>query len=648
MADENGTDDSGAAPYGRPVSALDEALAMGSHGPMDPRAGAYLEEQTRLARQQAENLREQNAFELSHLRWRRFNDQMKGALQIMAVALGALLVAGIGAAVWNASQAEGLVVDSFTAPPDYVARGMGGDALAADLTHRIQAIRTLAINNSIASSSEVSEGRDDVKVDIPETGVSLGEVWRMLRAWLGHEQHVSGSLREIQDGTLVLNAAFSDGAVVSETGKPTDLDAMETRAAEEIFAHVDPTNIVIYFWTEGRAKEAMAGAANLVSIPARNTAERASEYALWANFTRDAIGDVPLAEARVKVGLALDPKITVAHHELANAEFALGHNEGTLHSEYLALAQNKADQPKILQGGRAFDSTRKNALARVAKILGDFGEAERIACGASCIPDSPAVGAYLDARRHDVRGAYGLLAVARATVSDDPVYAQDATYYAAFDENDWQKAIAAARKRPEALATLVRTGTALGYLDLLNRTGTTPLLAIALAKSGDLAGAQAAIDATPLDCYTCVQARGVIAVEKKDRASAERWFAEAVRQGPSIPFAYLDWARLLAAKGDLNGAIAKLELATDKGPHFADTRELWGELLILTRRSDLASQRFASAAKDAPNWGRLHLKWGEALLWSGDAAGAKKQFAIAGGLFLTAGERSELARVATH
>ena len=53
------------------------------------KADAYLEEQTRLARLQSQNLIEQNAFELSHLRWRRFNDQMKGALQIMVVALGA-------------------------------------------------------------------------------------------------------------------------------------------------------------------------------------------------------------------------------------------------------------------------------------------------------------------------------------------------------------------------------------------------------------------------------------------------------------------------------------------------------------------------------------------------------------------------------
>jgi tetratricopeptide (TPR) repeat protein len=100
-----------------------------------------------------------------------------------------------------------------------------------------------------------------------------------------------------------------------------------------------------------------------------------------------------------------------------------------------------------------------------------------------------------------------------------------------------------------------------------------------------------------------------------------------------------------AAKGDLDGAIAKLEIAHAKGPHFADPLAFWGELLIAKNRSDLALKKFDEAAKYAPNWGRLHLKWGEALLWSGNKGEAKKQFAIAATLDLTSSEKSELAKV---
>ena len=56
---------------------------------------------------------------------------------------------------------------------------------------------------------------------------------------------------------------------------------------------------------------------------------------------------------------------------------------------------------------------------------------------------------------------------------------------------------------------------------------------------------------------------------------------------------------------------------------------MWGEALIAHNRSDLALAKFEEAAKYAPNWKRLHLKWGEALTYLGRKDDAAKQFAIA-------------------
>ena len=122
----------------------------------------------------------------------------------------------------------------------------------------------------------------------------------------------------------------------------------------------------------------------------------------------------------------------------------------------------------------------------------------------------------------------------------------------------------------------------------------------------------------------------------------ERWFGEAVRQGPSLPFGYSEWGQALLAKGDVGRAIAKLSLAHDKGPHFADPLEMWGEALAAKGEPGNALEKFVEADRYAPNWGRLHLKWGEALAKFGDGDGAKTQFAIARGLELTAAERAEL------
>jgi hypothetical protein len=65
---------------------------------------------------------------------------------------------------------------------------------------------------------------------------------------------------------------------------------------------------------------------------------------------------------------------------------------------------------------------------------------------------------------------------------------------------------------------------------------------------------------------------------------------------------------------------------------------------MMQNRSDLALAKFRDANEYAPNWGRLHLKWGEAALYAGDKDSAKKQFAIAAGLDLTAAEKQELSK----
>src|SRR5581483_2073984 len=96
-----------------------------------------------------------------------------------------------------------------------------------------------------------------------------------------------------------------------------------------------------------------------------------------------------------------------------------------------------------------------------------------------------------------------------------------------------------------------------------------------------------------------------------------------------------------------DAAITTFDIAHQKGPHFADPLELWGEALVAKNRSDLALDKFAEAARYAPNWGRLHLKWGEALLWLGRRTEARQQFIAASGLDLSPSDRVVLRRLIT-
>ena len=81
-----------------------------------------------------------------------------------------------------------------------------------------------------------------------------------------------------------------------------------------------------------------------------------------------------------------------------------------------------------------------------------------------------------------------------------------------------------------------------------------------------------------------------------------------------------------------------------KGPKFADRLEMWGEALIAKKQPDQALAKFGEAEKYAPNWGRLHLKWGEALANAGRKDEAQKLYALAAGLDLSNDDKAELAR----
>src|SRR5271154_6688179 len=111
MSQENSEDSANAAGG---QSAAFATLAAASQA----KADTFLDEQTRLARLQSQNLIEQNAFELSHLRWRRFNDRARGVGHVLLTLAGLVLFVIVSAAIWSAAHDRGLVVESFTVPPD--------------------------------------------------------------------------------------------------------------------------------------------------------------------------------------------------------------------------------------------------------------------------------------------------------------------------------------------------------------------------------------------------------------------------------------------------------------------------------------------------------------------------------------------------
>jgi Flp pilus assembly protein TadD len=170
-------------------------------------------------------------------------------------------------------------------------------------------------------------------------------------------------------------------------------------------------------------------------------------------------------------------------------------------------------------------------------------------------------------------------------------------------------------------------------------------VATAYAHVGRLAEAKTLIASTPADCTLCLNARGLIARLEGDWRAVDRWYGEASRIAPSIPFYEAEWAAALLAKGDLDGASARAQEAHRRSPHFPDALELWGEALL--KKGDFAGAvgKFREADKYAPRWGRNHLRWGQALARLGRADEARTQWRAAAGMDLSVADRAELQKV---
>jgi tetratricopeptide (TPR) repeat protein len=610
------------------------AIALGQ-GALDPRAAAYLGEQTRLVRLQAESLLEQNAFELSHLRFRRFSDYARFALELAGFLVALLVVCGLASMVWNASRERGLVVDAFTVPPDLAQTGMTGAVVANRLIDKLGQLQAASFSVVQGGESYRRDADGRARVEIPDTGISLDELQRYLRDWLGHETHATGEVvRTAKGWSLTVRYGDEPGATLDGA----DLDVLIGQGAERLLAQALPYRYAEYLARHERFTEALALLPMLA--PRGSAVERGRAYSAWATvyFFQ---GDMPRTVQKAQQGIEADAGNPTLYGMLSAAASNLGHDEtgwraGADVSSHMRSEVVDSLDPVVAAALPVLFGTYHDEL------VGDYsaavaGWAQMSGLGSNAYDAGSQ--ASDTAALHDLAGARRIAAtIPEKERSGKPNYEVPIErMILAYYSGDWAGAARAGADTDAILESQPRL-----YWE--RAIFVWPLWAESMARSGDMAGAQALIAKTPLDCDDCVRKRGRIAALKHGWAGAARWFAMVSARSPHIPFADTDWGEMLLRKGDFDGAIAKFTIANQKGPHFADPLEMWGEALVASNRSDLAVKKFEEAARIAPNWGRLHLEWGEALVWLGRKDDAGKQFALARALDLTAAERSTLDR----
>jgi predicted Zn-dependent protease len=611
------------------AAALDEARASPD---LPPRVAAFFEAHTRLADHQRHHM--DALFRLD--RWSR---RLRLLLQAMTIAVGLAIVTALAVMAWGASREHGVVVEAFSVPPDLAARGLTGQVVAGKFLDDLQQMQAQTRSRR-RPSTYVNNWSGEVKVEIPETGVSIGELHRLLVDWLGRNTKIEGEIHRTTQG-LAVSARAGAQPAADQAGAETDLDALIQAAAEDVYAKTQPYLYSVYLISRGNPKDLQRAESRLQELLRTGTPEDRMWTYLGLADAQHQLGDIQLSIDTYTTGTTQYPHFANYYGGLAsNEHYFRGHDE-------TALAEARVGREMTKKYGHSYYKPQagadfgQNVGVVEADVLGDYAAAAE-AAGRAYDLNNSVNNTRLNALVYPALDHAGLAAVmARAPIPRGSRQVLTATadeemarLTHAFATGDWAGVMSAYNALD--MSQLVPG-------DRLSRAlMAAPLAAIAYARLGQAAQAQALIATTPPDCDRCADARGVIASAAGDWAGADRWFAEAQRLGPSLPFAFTDQAQSRLARGDVAGAVALLQTANAKSPHYPDGLELWGE--ALARRGDYAgaAAKYAEADKYASQWGRNHLMWAEALAKAGKTSGARAQKQAAAGLELTAAERAEL------
>ncbi|MBV9550256.1 MAG: hypothetical protein JO256_11355 [Alphaproteobacteria bacterium] len=598
---------------------------------------AFLRDQRSLIATQKHHLQEQ----FKAMRLGLWEKRLGVLLRVSTAAVGLAFAAGIAWQVWDAAQSNRLLIEPFSLPPDLAVRGLTGDVVAAKLLDRIVAMQAQTNSQRAAKSLTNSWTQDDIKLDIPETGLSLGQLDSFLREKLGHDTHVRGEIVRMANGLELTARAGTDGAE-SVSGAEADLDGLVQKLSEAIYKLTQPYRYAVWLGTHGSVPEATA----IFRTLQRTGSE---QDRIWGT-----VGEGTMITEIAGLGVSrslwlraekLDPNNVVVVGGLAFLRTLQGQNEAALRGYKLAVALPQTHSQETVRADVIPMVVMANQAA-VDMLLGDYRKAagEQIIAVEKGVPGRygmTALLAIMFAQNHDLKAAAASWSEYPERLSLAPgntaLYKIRAESVISSRRDDWA-GVLADQKGLLALYA-VYPG-----MRSIAPTMIAPLAAVAQARLGHFAEAEATIAPTPGDCYECLIARAQIAELRGQQERADWWFARAMAAGPSLPQAEQEWGRVLLARGKPDDATAQFVAANKKGPHFADALEGWGEALMAKNQSHLGLAKLAEAEKYAPNWGRLHLKWGEALVYAGKRAEAKAQFARATQLDLTPSEKAELAR----
>lgn len=576
------------------------AMDVARYSPeLNGKAGDYLDKHGRLVDRQArfvdiqaQDLLEQRALQTSHLRLRRFTERLKAATQLLIVLIAAVIGFGLAVMLNDAFASNSVVVDAFEAPPALAGRGLSGTVVASGVLDQLEKLQA-ATRSATKGLNIKSAWASDIKVQAPGTGVSIGEIDRLLHARFGHDVHIDGDLVQTEAGGLALTVRGDGVPAKTFEGAAADPGKLTAQAAEYVYGRSQPYQFAAYLVTNNRDADALAF---LPGAFARgdNNDERAELANMWGNAYAD-LNQQAEAVEKYRLAMALKPHNWKAWSNLSYAlVLAQGEEAAWREGQALLRAAAKAPtrdrpEPRLLSTAASLSFDTPLWLASTLDNASHNGGA-----GASADIAGPNF-AYIYLFMHDPALAARYLA---SSDPDDPYTKNMALVLqgrTALDRGD-----AAA-----AVAPLERFWKAWQARPVMQYFDDPCFLALAYGLTGRTAQAEAVFKRTG-PFARCFALHGDVLEHAGDLAGAERVWAQGIAIGPDLSPVYLHRGISELNRGDLAAASADLAAASARSPHWADPLKGSGDVLARQGRWKEALAKYDEALRYAPAWTQLH------------------------------------------
>ena len=508
----------------------------------------------------------------------------------LALVVG-LVVITAATFVWSASRAEGIVVTPFAVPPALEQQGLTGAVVASQMLDQLTAMQ--AETTSIRPASSYGDDwSDNIKVELPYAGVSIGELHRFFVSWLGKQRTMSGEVVSTTSGDLVVTARVTGSSGRRYDGQ--NLDTLLQKAAEGVYRDTQAYRYAGWLKVKMRNAESRIIAEELArSI---DPTERMWGLHSLALSTQDARQRIAIYRKLAKI----DSTFPAATGNLAGAEGQLGHFEAACSGMERGTKMYELWRDRMTAGG--VDGNILSGRSYVAECRGDFLQAAELQRQANenaldfvNTAGAPVVLARIFGQLNDPRAVREIMTeaglnepakLARMLAILGPRADPQLSY--AYAARDWP----AVR---DQLAARLQT------LTLAEQSR----LAEAQARTGQAMKAAETINATPLDCDPCVRVRGLAAAIAGRPAEADRWFTMLAKRTPTLPQAAEAWAEALLLRRDSAGAARQAAEAHRLGPRWAEPLKRWGDALAAQGQWAAARDKYNLALERAPNWQAL-------------------------------------------